>query len=125
MLKEIKTKTQHYFVDEQNRIQGEYRDYHENGQLWEHSFRLNDIRHGEYKEYRENGRLWSCSFFQNGNLHGEYKEYRENGIIDYATLFYQGNDLEVDPNTLTEQDKAYIMLSGRLPPFFDTLTEKR
>jgi antitoxin component YwqK of YwqJK toxin-antitoxin module len=116
MLKEIKTKTYHYFVDEDNRIQGEYKDYHENGQLWVHSFYINGNRHGEYKSFYGNGRKFEHIFFQNGNIHGEYKAYHDNGIILRETFFYQGKDLNVDPDTLTEKDKIYIMMSGRLPP---------
>ena len=115
MLKEIKIKSHHYFIDENGHIHGEYKSYYDNDQLWEHSFYLNNKRHGEYKYYHENGQLWEHSFYQNGKLHGEYKIYCDNGKLDYTTFYCQGNDLKVDPDTLTEQDKTYIMLSGRLP----------
>ena len=92
MLTEIKIKTLHYFIDENNLKQGEYKSYHENGQLYIHSFYINDNRHGEFKSYYGNGKL------------------------NHATFYYQGKDLNVDPDTLTEKDKTYIMLSGRLPP---------
>ena len=91
MLTEIKTDTLHYFVDEHNLRQGEYKYYHDNGQLYIHTFCINDTCHGEYKTYHWNGQL------------------------DYATFFYQDNDLNVNPDTLTEQDRVYIMMSGRLP----------
>ena len=140
MLKEIKTDTRHYFVDDQNRKQGEYKSYYDDGQLWGHAFYLNDKRHGEYKYYRSNGQLFEQSFYINGKHHGEYKSYHINGELEihcfyqnsclhgeynsyyyngktnFATFFYQGKDLNVDLNSLTEKDKAYIMLSGRLPP---------
>ena len=115
MLKEIKTNSQHYSVDENGLKQGEYKYFH-NGQLWEHSFYLNDNLHGDYKVYHKNGQLWVHSFYQNGKLHGEYKTYHINGKLDYATFFYQDIDLDVNPDSLTEQDKTYILLSGRLPP---------
>ena len=116
MLKEIKTKRYHYFIDENGLKQGEYKDYHDNGQLWEHTFFQNDKRHGEYKDYHYNGQLWEHSFYQNGKLHGEHKSYRINGQLKYASFFYQDKDLNVNPDTLTEKDKTYILLSGRLPP---------
>ncbi len=115
MLTEIKTDTRHYFIDEQNRKQGEYKSYYDDGQLWGHAFYLNDKRHGEYKYYRSNGQLFEQSFYINGKHHGEYKSYHWNGKLNHATFYYQGTDLNVNPNTLTEKDKTYIMLSGRLP----------
>jgi antitoxin component YwqK of YwqJK toxin-antitoxin module len=140
MLTEIKTNALHYFVDENNLKQGEYKDYYNNGQLCEHSFYQYGNRHGEYKEYHancrlnvhtslqngklhgeykqysRNGQLFVHTFYQNGKKHGEYKEYHNNGELSYTTFFYQGGDLHVDPNSLTEKDKVYIMMSGRLPP---------
>ena len=116
MLKEIKTNTQHYFIDENGLKQGEYNSYHDNGKLWIHSFFLNNNLHGEYKNYHNNGQLMTHSFYQNDNLHGEYKSYGVNGKLDYATFYYHGNDLNVNPDTLTKKDKTYILLSGRLPP---------
>ena len=116
MIKEIKTKNQHYFVDEHNIIQGEYKSFQHNGKLMEHYFFINDKRHGEYKSYYGNGQLFVHTFYQNGKKHGEYKQYRRNGELSYTTFFYQGGDLHVDPNSLTEKDKVYIMMSGRLPP---------
>jgi antitoxin component YwqK of YwqJK toxin-antitoxin module len=138
MLREIKTNTHHYFVDENNLKQGEYKFYHENGQLsihtfyqngkchgefksyygngqlWEHAFYLNNNLHGEYKRYHKNG-LYIHTFYLNGKLHGEYESYHDNGVIEYATFYCQGKNLEVNSNSLTEKDKVYIMMSGRLP----------
>jgi antitoxin component YwqK of YwqJK toxin-antitoxin module len=140
MLKEIKTKTKHYFVDENGNRQGEYKrffhigqlytrsfyqddqlhgefkSYHNNGQLWVHSFYQDDTRHGEYKSYHDNGQLSLHAFYQNGTFHGERKNYHDDGTICAATFYHQGNDLRVNPDTLTDQDKTYILLSGRLPP---------
>ncbi len=116
MLTEIKTDDQHYFVDDHHRIQGEYKRYHVNGQLRVHSFFQNGNYHGEYKSYQKNGRPYVYAFFKNGILHGEYKHYHRNGKQWEHSFYYQGTNLNVDPNTLTEQDKTYILLSGRLPP---------
>ena len=142
MLTEIKTETEHYFVDENNLKQGEYKDYHDYQfkHLWEHSFRLNDKRHGEYKQYHydgtlyvhtfhnhglrngtykkyyENGVMWVHTTYCHGLIHGEYTTYEETGLIGHATFFFQDKNLKVDPDTLTEKDKVYIMMSGRLPP---------
>ena len=70
MLREIKDNFTHYSIDEKSRRQGEYKYFHENGQLWEHAFYLNGNRHGEFKIYQENGQLGRHSFYQHGNIHG-------------------------------------------------------
>ncbi len=70
MLTEIKTDTYHYFIDENGVKQGEYKDYHDIGQLCEHSFRLNDKRHGEYKHYFNDGALFVHTFHLHGKRHG-------------------------------------------------------
>ncbi len=139
MLTEIKTNTLHYFVDEHNlrqgeykhyyhngqlsvhaffqndKLQGEYKHYYHNGQLSVHAFFQNDKLQGEYKDYHENGQLFVHTFYQNDKLQGEFIRYHKNGQLDYATFYYQGSDLNVNPDTLTKHDKIYIMMSGRLP----------
>ena len=47
----------HYSVDENDREFGEYRDYHENGQLYWHNFMLNDCDCGEVKGFNDDGTL--------------------------------------------------------------------
>ncbi len=116
MLKEIKTRRLHYFVDENIRIQGECKRYHSNGQLWEHVFYKNGNRHGKYISYYDNGVLCCHTSYQNGELHGECRTFFMNALPDFSTFYFQGINLDINPDTLTERDKAYIMLSGRLPP---------
>ena len=115
MLREIKTNSYHYFLDEKGLFQGEYKSYHENGHMYVHTFHKDDNIHGEYKSYFRNGHMWEHVLYQNGVEHGEYKQYQRNGKLRHATFYYQGIDLKVDPDTLTEQDRVYIMMSGRLP----------
>ncbi len=115
MLTEIKTKFLHYFVDENNLRQGEYKTFHENGVLWIHAFYLNNKLHGEYKLTSITGQLLEHTFYQNGKLHGGRRIFCRNGDKRRATFYYQGIDLHVDPDTLTEKDKVYIIMSGRLP----------
>ncbi len=140
MLTEVKTDSHHYFVDEKWMFQGEYKSYCDNGQLyvhtchaddkihgeyksyfrngvmWEHVLYQNGVEHGEFKSYHGNGQLNKHAFYQNGILHGEYRKYHNNGDNYVTTIYYQGKNLNINPDTLTKQDKLYIMLCGRLPP---------
>ncbi len=105
MLREIKDNFSHYFIDEKSRRQGEYKDYRiNNGQLWEHSFFLNNERHGEFKIYQENGQLGRHSFYQHGNIHGESKSYHENGHL-YIHSFYIHGRCEGETKIYYDNDK--------------------
>ena len=116
MLTEHKTRYSHYFIDEFDVIQGEYIEYHPNGQIEWRGNCVNGNWHGEVKEYYPCGQLREHSFFNYGVRHGLYKEYDNHGGLCDSTFYCDGVDLRVDPDTLTEKDKAYIMMSGRLPP---------
>ena len=87
MLKEIKTKYEHYFVDEQNRTHGEHKLFHENGTLCIHGFYFNGLKEGAYMQYRNNGKLVIQKNFLKNELHGEYKAYHDNGQL-HVHAFY-------------------------------------
>ena len=71
----------HYFLDENGKKHGEYKDWWRNGTLGIHCFYENGERHGEYKDWYTNGTLWKHCFFKNDKLHGEYKEWYSNGTL--------------------------------------------
>ena len=47
----------HYFVDENGKKQGEYRDYYMDGELFYHNFTRNGYDYGEIKEFNIDGTL--------------------------------------------------------------------
>lgn len=55
MLTEVKNKIYHYYTDEQNRCQGEFKKWKSNGRLPRHCFYVNNGFHGEYKSWYDNG----------------------------------------------------------------------
>ena len=61
MLTEVKTKTEHYFKDEQG-MQGEYKTWYINGAILEHCLFKDSIFHGEYKRWDDDGRLAKHDF---------------------------------------------------------------
>ena len=77
MLTERKTDTLHYFVDAKGRIQGEYKRWWINGNIYEHSFYVDDELHGESKWWRRDGTLMSHEFYVNGEL---YRDIIENPV---------------------------------------------
>jgi antitoxin component YwqK of YwqJK toxin-antitoxin module len=139
-MREITTYGEHFLVDKNDLVQGEYKEYYhngqlkshlfyqdgclhgeckfyyDNGQLKEHAFCQHNILHGESFEYTRSGRLRKYACYENGEFHGECSNYTSNIKNRYRTFFYHGTDLNVDPSTLSKEDKLYIMMSGRLPP---------
>jgi len=66
MLREIKTKTEHYFRDQNGVFSGEYLLYHSNGSLYLKCFYKNGKREGQYIKYSSDGKLMSKRFYRNG-----------------------------------------------------------
>lgn len=99
MLKEIKNSTQHFFVDEQARRQGEYKLWHDNGQLWVHCFYVDNNWDGEFKTWHNDGTLYNHCFYV--------------------------NDTEVSfdeiPYPETEEDRMYFKLKYNLQLLPDTI----
>jgi antitoxin component YwqK of YwqJK toxin-antitoxin module len=99
-LTEIKTNTEHYFEDESGKKQGEFKWWHDNGQLATHCVYVDDKRHGEYKWWNVNGELF---------LHCFYVDDKE--VID----FFKDPDL----CPVTDEVKTYFALkygSGKWLP---------
>src|SRR5690606_9951200 len=97
-LREVKTKHEHYFVDEQNHIRGEYKCYHKNGQLKEHCYLVNGRAQGEYKLYHENGHLAYHYFYEN-----------DKDITD------QVEALVKDINNISNEEKFLIKMTFGIP----------
>jgi antitoxin component YwqK of YwqJK toxin-antitoxin module len=89
-LKEIKTETELYFVDESGKKQGEYKWWHYNGHLFEHCYYVDGKRHGEFKRWHDNGQLDEHGFFVDGKLHGEYKWWYPNGQLRMHCFYVDG-----------------------------------
>lgn len=85
--------------DKKGRMQGPWKWYHENDQLWIEENYINGKREGEYKEYTEEGKLL---------ITGEYVDDKREGIWRYETNEY----LEIGKYSSDEADslwKSYYM----------------
>ena len=122
VMKEIKTYTEHYFLDDQNQIHGEYKRWYENGQLLRHCFYDHGLYHGEYRSWYENGQTWEHCFYDHGLRHGEYKRWYENGQLLRHCFYDQGKiivDFTKNPELYpeTEEDKLIFALKYGSGPF--------
>ena len=85
----------HFFLDmkraefyERNGLNGEYKEWHDNGQLYIQSFYQNGNLDGEYKEWHDNGQLNIHTLYTNGFREGERKEWYRDG--EYKKWYYDG-----------------------------------
>ena len=62
----------HYFLDEDDLLQGEYKTWYENGNSWEICNYKNGKKHGEFKEWDDAGKLVIDCIYKNEILHGKY-----------------------------------------------------
>lgn len=74
--------------------EGEFKQWHPNGQLYEHSFRKNNKLQGEYRVWWENGQLEVHCFYKDGKLEGEYKRWWGNAILDIHRLYRDNQVVE-------------------------------
>jgi len=67
-LKEYKNNYVHYFLDENDKLQGEYKSYYGNGQgqLYYKCYYKDSKRQGEYKRYSPDGSLKYKRYYSNG-----------------------------------------------------------
>lgn len=72
-------------------IYNEIKTFWENGQLQEHYFVKFETKFGEYRRYHENGNLHiKCAFTNEGHYEGEFIKWYENGQIEQQCHFNNG-----------------------------------
>lgn len=141
MAMEVIADDKHYYVNEKNRLHGEFKTFYHGGELHvrchyydgklhgeykaydrvgrlvRHCHCVNGSMEGESKEYHNNGKLRRHCFYIDGNIQGECKTYNRDGTLD-AHNFYKGRydikyDLErdFDLDNITEYDRTIIKLT--------------
>jgi antitoxin component YwqK of YwqJK toxin-antitoxin module len=81
-----------FFKDD--KLDGEYKEWYENEQLSKHCFYINNKLDGEYKKWHENRQLYILGFYNDDKLDGEYKQWFSNGQIKYHCIYKDGNFID-------------------------------
>jgi antitoxin component YwqK of YwqJK toxin-antitoxin module len=76
-------------------INGEQKEYHENGQLYLHKFYKNNLLDGEYYHYTINGTLFSKQNYVNGKLNGLSTFYNWSGEKIRDELYVDNKMIEI------------------------------
>lgn len=71
----------HYFLNADEKLQGLYASYYEDGSLEEWMHYDNGILDGKYEEYFYNGKKKVDANYIHGQFHGPYMEYHCNGSL--------------------------------------------
>lgn len=116
MLREFNLKNVHYFVDDRNRYQGEFKRWWDNGQIMQHLFYIDGKKHGEFKTWHKNCRPWRHCFFINDRVHGECKEWYVDGQIRSHCFYNDGEQVSFEeiPYPTTPEDLMYFKLKYNL-----------
>ncbi len=93
LYKWVKKKIIYKIDNYKNKLKGEYKSYHNNGQLNEICNYNNGKRDGEYKKYHKNCQLCEICNYING-LKGECKSYYLNGLKGECKSYYLNGQLE-------------------------------
>jgi antitoxin component YwqK of YwqJK toxin-antitoxin module len=88
--------------------EGKYERFHENGQLLEQANYVNDSLHGERIFFYADGKKESVEQFDHGTQSGEYVKYREDGTVairqTYANGLLNGKSIKYYPNGKVEEE---------------------
>ena len=57
---------------------GEYKIYHENGQIEVEGIHLDEVMDGKSKEYYKNGNIKFEGQYKDGEMHGKWTKYKKN-----------------------------------------------
>ncbi len=68
---------------------------------------------GEYKEWYENGQLRIHSFYKEGRVHGEYKRWTDTGELEERAFFNRGEEVQ---KPFVNASPGYILADGNYYP---------
>jgi len=75
--------------------EGEFKNWYEDGQLWEHYHYINGELEGEFKNWYEDGQLCEHCHYVNSLLEGEFKSWRGNGRLWRHEIWENGRRVKI------------------------------
>ena len=97
--KRICTKGIHFFLSYEpaffynlklSKYTGLYKQFYDNGQLYEEGIYINGKLDGLYKQWYHDGKLCKECFYVKGKFHGLYKSWHENGVLHAEYTYMNG-----------------------------------
>jgi len=78
----------------EGKMNGSYKQWHNNNQMYIESHYINGKKTGEGKQWFQNGQLQGLLFYLDDKLHGEFKEWNEEGILLHHQIYEDGELIE-------------------------------
>ena len=72
-----------------NKIIGEYINYHNSGEIQSKSIYKNDSLHGYFSNYYKNGQLKQQGWYKNNLAHGEWHSYFIDGTLEVINFYHK------------------------------------
>lgn len=113
--RKVKTTYKRYTLNKDGVKAGVFRWFWPSGNIFVECMYNGGVRDGGYISYWDNGMIWKKIEYRSGLLHGDYIEYDEEGNIVRSTFMHNDIDMGFDPRGMTDEEKAYAILSGRKP----------
>jgi antitoxin component YwqK of YwqJK toxin-antitoxin module len=79
--------------EQEDKLEGEYKSYYDNGQTKTHEFYRNGKLEGRYKSWYDSGGIIEHKFYEDGNLEGKRQIWKPNGEL-WVQLFYRRGSQE-------------------------------
>ena len=73
-----------------NKAQGEYLIYYQNGQKESITFYKDDVSEAYYVDYYKTGQMETQGWYKNGEQHGEWRSYYEDGSLQSIYYYHNG-----------------------------------
>ena len=84
---------------------GKYKQWHDNGQLWEECVYKDGKIEGKYKQWHDNGQLSVERVYKDGKNEGKYKQWHDNGQL-WTECVYKDGKIEVNTNSGMTMDNC-------------------
>jgi len=68
------------------------------------------MMNGEHKQWHENGQLSVQCHYANGKMEGEYKEWHPDGELMEHDVYVYGESLGLEMGSLTDKDRFELTL---------------
>ena len=89
------------------KLNGEYKEWYTNGQLFEHKHYADGKLNGEYKEWYDHGQISTHAYYVDNKLHGDYKEWHSHGQL-YTQMYYVNDKLHGEHKIWNEDGRLVV-----------------
>jgi len=116
-LREFRTSTEHYFLNENNQRHGKAMSWYISGKRYDEKSYDHDDLHGEYICWWDNGNVARHGLYDHGKLHGEFKAWAFTGELTHRQFYNKGINITKQASQYADDYLIFALAVGvpRLP----------